>query len=51
LTTYQTLAGDWRYLVSYEERISELTAADVQAVARTWFAPQNRTVVVVAREE
>ncbi len=51
LTTYQTLAGDWRYLVSYEERISELTAADVQAVARTWFAPQNRTVVVVAREK
>jgi predicted Zn-dependent peptidase len=49
LTTYQTLAGDWRYLVSYEERISELTAADVQAVARTWFTPQNRTVVVVAR--
>jgi len=51
LTTYQTLAGDWRYLVSYEERISELTAADLQQVARDWLTPRNRTVVVVTREE
>jgi predicted Zn-dependent peptidase len=50
LTTYQTVAGDWRYLVSYEERLNELTAADVQAVARAWFTPQNRTVVVVTRD-
>ncbi|MHB8708764.1 MAG: M16 family metallopeptidase [Desulfuromonadales bacterium] len=50
LTTYQTLAGDWRYLVSYEERISELTAADIRKTAQTWFAPQNRTVVVVQRQ-
>ena len=33
LTTYQTLAGDWRYLVSYEARISELTAEDIRATA------------------
>ena len=50
LTTYQTVTGDWRYLVSYEERLNELTAADVQAVARAWFTPQNRTVVVVTRD-
>ncbi len=50
LTTYQTLAGDWRYLASYEARISELTAADIQQTAQRWFTPQNRTVVVVRRE-
>jgi predicted Zn-dependent peptidase len=49
LTTYQTLAGDWRYLVTYEEHISALTAADVQAVARTWLTAANRTVATVER--
>jgi predicted Zn-dependent peptidase len=51
LTTYQTLAGDWRYLVSYDERISALTAADLRATARRWLTPQNRTVAVVQRGE
>jgi predicted Zn-dependent peptidase len=51
LTTYQTIAGDWRYLVDYEERISELTAADVQATAQQWFTPENRTVVVLRRND
>jgi predicted Zn-dependent peptidase len=51
LTTYQTLAGDWRYLVSYEARISELTAADIRKTAQSWFTPQNRTIVVVQRKD
>jgi len=51
LTTYQILAGDWRYLVSYEERIKELTTGDIRKTAQTWFTPQNRTVVVVQRGE
>jgi predicted Zn-dependent peptidase len=50
LTTYQVLAGDWRYLVSYEARISELTAEDLRKTAQAWFTPQNRTVVMVARD-
>lgn len=51
LTTYQVLAGDWRYMVSYEARISELTAEDIRKTAQRWFTPQNRTVVVVQRGE
>lgn len=50
LTTYQVLAGDWRYLVDYEARLGELTAADVRAVAQRWFTPRNRTVVVLQRD-
>ncbi len=49
LTTYQVLAGDWRYLVDYEAQISQLTAEDVMAAARQWFTPENRTVVVLKR--
>jgi predicted Zn-dependent peptidase len=51
LTTYQILAGDWRYLVSYEARINELTAEDLRTTAAKWFTPENRTVVVLKREE
>jgi predicted Zn-dependent peptidase len=49
LTTYQTLAGGWRYLVSYEARIGELTVDDIQQTAQRWFTPRNRTVVVLKR--
>jgi len=51
LTTYQTIAGDWHYLVDYEARISELTAEDVLAVAQQWFTAENRTTVVLRRSE
>ena len=51
LTTYQVLAGDWRYLIDYEARLSALTAADIKAVAQRWFTAQNRTVVMVRRGE
>jgi predicted Zn-dependent peptidase len=51
LTTYQTLTGSWRYLVTYEEKIAGLTTADVQETAKRWLTPQNRTVVILTREE
>lgn len=51
LTTYQTLAGDWRYLVSYEERIGELTAEDILQTAQRWFTSKNRTVVSLQRKD
>jgi predicted Zn-dependent peptidase len=50
LTTYQTLAGDWRYLVTYEERLSELTADDIRNTAQRWFTSKNRTVVTLQRK-
>ncbi len=51
LTSYQSLAGDWRYLVTFEAEIDRLTAEDVRTVARTYFVPANRTVVVLKRED
>ncbi|MDT8440316.1 MAG: pitrilysin family protein [Desulfuromonadales bacterium] len=51
LTTYQSLLGDWRYLVSYQEQIDAVTAAEIMRAAQTYFRPTNRTVVVLDREE
>lgn len=49
LTYYQTVAGDWRYLDRYDEELASITPADIQAAARRYFAPENRTVITLAR--
>ncbi len=51
LTSYQSLAGDWRYLVTYNQEIEKLTAEDIKAVADKYFTSDNRTVVVLKRED
>lgn len=43
LSEYEAMA-EWRYLVTYPERIQSVTPADVQRVAQKYFQPQNRTV-------
>jgi zinc protease len=38
-----TAHGDWRLLFLHRDRIGEVTADDVQRVARTYLVPANRT--------
>lgn len=49
LTYYEAVAGDWRYLVNYDDVIATITAEDVMKVAARYFRPENRTVAVVRR--
>jgi predicted Zn-dependent peptidase len=49
LTSYQSLTGDWRYLVTYQGEIDKLTAEDIRRVADKYLRPANRTVVVLKR--
>ncbi len=49
LTYYQTVAGDWRYLVTYDDFIAEVTPNDIMQVASRYFRPENRTVAVLHR--
>lgn len=51
LTYYETIAGNWRYIATYDDEVATLTAADVQEVARRFFIPTNRTVAVLTRGE
>lgn len=37
-------SADWRYMLSYPERLKAVTPADVQRVARRYFVDHNRTV-------
>lgn len=51
LTSYQSLAGDWRYLVNYAAEIEKLSAEDLREVANRYLNESNRTVVVLQRED
>lgn len=51
LTSYQSLAGDWRYLANYAAEIEKLSAEDIRQVATRYFKRSNRTVVVLQRED
>ena len=49
LSFFEAVAGDWRYLADHRRQIESITAAEVQRVARTYFVPENRTVVYLRR--
>ncbi len=51
LTSYQSLGGDWRYLVNYTEEIGKISVEDIKEIANNYFKPSNRTVVVLKRED
>ncbi len=49
LTSYQSLANDWRYLATYASEIEKLTAEDIMIVANRYLDKSNRTVVILKR--
>ena len=50
LTFYQTVAGDWRYLVNYDRVMETITAEEIVEVARRYFRTENRTVASLSKE-
>lgn len=49
LTYYQSVAGDWRYLVRYDQELASITCEEIQNAARRYFRKENRTVAALAR--
>jgi predicted Zn-dependent peptidase len=47
LTFCEVVMGDWRNLFKELDKIEQVTAADVQRVAQTYFTKKNRTVGVI----
>jgi predicted Zn-dependent peptidase len=47
LTYYQSVAGDWRYLTTYDREVATITAEEVMAAARRYFTAGNRTVAIL----
>lgn len=48
LSSYE-VAGDWRYLIDYQQHLEQVTAEDVMEVARRYFQADNRTVATLIR--
>jgi predicted Zn-dependent peptidase len=47
LTFYEVVTGDWRNLFKQLDKIEQVTAEDIQRVAKEYFTRKNRTVGVI----
>ncbi len=50
LSFYQTVAGNWRYIVQARDRIAAVTADDVRRVVGQYLTRANRTVGVLVKK-
>ena len=50
LALYQTVAGDWRYVLKARDKIAAVTPADIQRVAAQYFTKSNRTVATLVKK-
>lgn len=50
LALYQTVAGDWRYVLKSRDKIAAVTPADIQRVATQYLTKSNRTVGVLVKK-
>jgi len=51
LTFYQSITGDWRYVIDYDQQIASVTAAEIMEVAGRFLIPSNRTVATIGNWE
>ena len=51
LTFYQSVSGDWRYVVTYDKNVAEITGDDIRRTAERYLKPTNRTVITLSRQE
>jgi predicted Zn-dependent peptidase len=51
LTEYESVAGTWRYLTEHRAKVAKVTPAEVQAAARKYLVPENRTVASIKKRE
>jgi len=50
LALYQTVAGDWRYILRSRDKVAAVTPADIQRVATQYFTKSNRTVATLVKK-
>ncbi len=51
LAFYEGIAGDWRYILDWREKMYEITTDDIMRVANTYFTKSNRTVATLIKKE
>jgi predicted Zn-dependent peptidase len=51
LTYYQSVTGDWRYLIDYDREIASVTPEEIMETARCCLVPANCTVATLDKQE
>ncbi|MFB3926168.1 MAG: M16 family metallopeptidase, partial [Syntrophales bacterium] len=51
LSYYESVAGDYRYMIRHTEIIEKITPEDVMAAARKYLNRENRTVAILNRKD
>ena len=51
LALFQTVAGDWRYVLKSRDKIAAVKPTDIQRVAAQYFTKSNRTVAMVVKKQ
>jgi predicted Zn-dependent peptidase len=50
LTEYEAVAGGWRYMLEYRQKVAAVKPADIQRVARQYFTRENRIVGFITKK-
>jgi len=51
LSYFETIAGDWRYLLNHPKEIRKVTREDIMRVARKYLVKRNRTVAILVKKK
>jgi predicted Zn-dependent peptidase len=51
LAYYNTIAGDWRYIITHIDEIRKITPEDIMNTAKKYFNKNKRTVAVLVKKE
>lgn len=50
LSYYETLLGDWRYIVNYEQNIEKITPEELRDAANRYLSQDNRTIAIMKKD-
>ena len=49
LSYYETLLGDWRYIVNYGKKVESIGPEELREAANRYLVPDNRTIAIIKK--
>jgi len=50
LSYYETILGDWRYIVKYEKNVEKITPEELREAANRYLGRDNRTMAIMKKD-
>jgi predicted Zn-dependent peptidase len=51
LAYYESVAGDWRYILSSHDRMAKVTPEDIRETAKKYFVKTNRVTATLVKKK